>query len=286
MISRAPSLIIALCVSLGAFSLGCQGAPSDPQDLPPSPSTQTPTSPQDPGQDPGASASRDPGESYQDASTRHHHHHHRDPGAVEGDTPETLARELGALEVSALPDWKDTGALQKGFVSVRDDRFLPGPDGSPGPARRIPWQYPDDGCFTRAEAAAERLSQTGYPRPKKLYVFGALAVQTPNAAGGTVRWWYHVAAAVRVGPDAYVIDPAIEPGAPLKLGEWIARMTGDPTEPRLAICGSSAYDAYSACHGSDPAYAREEAQADLPTLLESEWSRLLELGRDPSRILN
>jgi hypothetical protein len=241
--------------------------------------------------DPGVPAARNADETYDHASARARARPQGNrPWILESETPEAMSRELGQLDLSALPAWSGAEALHQGFGQIHRDRFLEDPRREGSSPRAIPWMYPDDGCFARAEAAVERLAHQGLPEPKKLFVFGSLSIETPHAAGGRAYWWYHVAPAVRVGGDAYVLDPAVNPSGALKVAEWIALMTDATNEaadespsdpPRLAVCDASAYDAYAACAGASRDYARQEAQHDMPGFLQSEWDRLIELGRDP-----
>lgn len=266
-------MILWLCLATLSPMTGCQAAKTG---------SATTDSPRSIPNNQGVPAGRTANETYEEARARHHgdpsNIHH---GVSESETPEAVARKLSQLDLAALPVWVSAEALQKGFAAAKNDLFLSDTSHDPSIRRRIPWQYPDDGCFTRAELARDHLAQNGNPEPKKLFVFGSLSVDTPNAVGGTAYWWYHVAPVVRVGEDGFVLDPAVDPQGPLRIGDWLERMAADLPEPLLSICDATAYDAYSACLGGTPEFARQEAQADLPVLLQNEWERLIELKRDP-----
>jgi hypothetical protein len=269
-------LILLHCLALLTLSSACQ--PEGPA----SPDASATTPPRTQRDNQGVPAGRTANETFDEARARHHADpNSRHAGVAEDQTPEALAQEFSKLDLATLPAWPNTESLMRGFAGAKNDRFLTDPANDPGLRRRIPWQFPDDGCFTRAEAARDHLVQSGYPSPKKLFAFGSLSLDTPNAVGGTAFWWYHVAPTVRLGDEAFVLDPAVDSMRPLKISEWLSRMSADLSETRLTICDPTAYDAYSACLGSAPEYAQQEAEIDLPGLLQSEWDRLIELNRDP-----
>ncbi len=62
---------------------------------------------------------------------------------------------------------------------------------------RIPFKFPDDGCYARAHKMSLLLEQRGIITIKS-FVIGDLRVETPNHPRGWVEWWYHVAPALYV----------------------------------------------------------------------------------------
>ena len=184
---------------------------------------------------------------------------------------------------SAWQEWSSRESPQEAFRKIRDLRSLR-PAGSLID-RRPSWLYPDDGCFARAEVAAQELVQLGFPKPNKIFAFGDLEVRSKNALGGLVSWWYHVVPAYKYKGKIIIFDPAIEPQKPLALSEWLQRMTGNTTgEIELAVCDSTALGPDSQCF-DDSSLNREKVLKLQAPYLEREWTRLEELGRNPFREL-
>jgi hypothetical protein len=173
--------------------------------------------------------------------------------------------------------------MNERFARMRDRRWLQ-TDDHPGFLRRSSWLYPDDGCFARAGLAIMNFAQWALPVPSKIFVFGDLVVKTANSPSGSVSWWYHVAPIVQVGADKYVLDPALEPTHPLKLEDWLAKMSVDVHRLEVAICASGSYTPDDRCdHVTDGVEA--VAAGDQIGYLQDEWFRLEELKRDPTREL-
>lgn len=192
------------------------------------------------------------------------------------------AQPFGKAKLPTANKWENETLMLERFRSFRDLRFLQ--DDTHAMKRRSTWLYPDDGCFARAALAVMNLKAAKVPVPSKVFVFGDLQVSTKNAEGGSVTWWYHVAPLVEVAGVKYVLDPAIEPSRPLKLDEWLATMSTTPQNLEVAICNSGTYTPYDSC-GRVTDGVEEEAKNDQPMFLESEWSRLESLHRDPTREL-
>ena len=175
--------------------------------------------------------------------------------------------------------------LQKSFEFAREEKFFVDSDSRP---RRATWLYPDDGCFVRAVVAANMIEKSFGIKAAKIFAFDNLTVKTENSPSGEVSWWYHVAAMTKVVDPLtkketfYVYDPAISPRAPMEVRQWLQAMHAPNAE--IAICASEAYDPDSDCATGTAAAlgrAKNEGQWYLP----SEWYRLKDLGRDPSREL-
>jgi hypothetical protein len=123
----------------------------------------------------------------------------------------------------------------------------------------IPFHYPIDGCYARAQLMADRLTELGYASEKVFAVSLAggaglhvrsdyaadmrLANQpavndplcAPSAVGPqnqpTVTWWYHVAPIIRVRDaqgqvGAWVLDPSMA-DRPITIRDWTAKMRNE-----------------------------------------------------------
>ncbi|MCO6477075.1 MAG: DUF4157 domain-containing protein [Phaeodactylibacter sp.] len=106
-------------------------------------------------------------------------------------------------------------------------------------ATPIPFHYPPDGCYARAELMAARLTALGYASGRKFAISRnpGLSVETDYSvdtatAGETpvTTWWYHVAPIIKAEQSNgeiidMVIDPSIANG-PLSVEEWTGLMSG------------------------------------------------------------
>jgi hypothetical protein len=192
-------------------------------------------------------------------------------------------RSYRRLDLRKAPEFHHRYPLKKAFTDIRDLRFIEDSQ-VPDFLRRISWQFPDDGCFARAEMATRLLEKMGYPSPAKIFVFGELQTKTHNHPAGAVYWWYHVVPGYRVGRDLAVFDPAIRADAPMPLTEWVKKMGGDVTSFEFAICDGATYAPFSGCDGSQ-AQDLDTTLDDQRIFLNDEWERALELGRDPVLVL-
>lgn len=91
----------------------------------------------------------------------------------------------------------------------------------------IPWNYPNDCCYNRAEVMDQELKGAGVNAgkawnyaPDRAHL---LRVDTPNDPAGYVEWGYHVAPTVPVMVDGVatpmVLDPSIASG-PITPQQW------------------------------------------------------------------
>jgi hypothetical protein len=106
----------------------------------------------------------------------------------------------------------------------------------------IPFDYPDDCCYSRAHEMCRIMRERGIPC-RKVWNYthdfssggASLRVDTPNHPSGHVNWRYHVAPVVEVrGNDGIVRDMVMDPSIadrPLTVDEWVARQQ-DPTSTR------------------------------------------------------
>ncbi len=191
------------------------------------------------------------------------------------------------LDLNSAPSWDSLGSdfssVQEIFENSRDERALIEP-GRPDFLRRLSWLYPDDGCFARTALTGQKLESWHYPRPAKLFIFGNLQVRTPNSPRGWVSWWYHVISVIAFQGRTYVFDPAIEPGHPLLVLEWIKQMATNPKKVSLSLCNGYAYEPGNLCYESTRS-AENQALSHQIYFLQKEWNRVLELRRDPKEEL-
>ncbi|MEZ0390923.1 MAG: protein-glutamine glutaminase family protein [Pseudobdellovibrionaceae bacterium] len=188
------------------------------------------------------------------------------------------------IDVRNLPAWSGSDAeLQEAFLRLRDERLY-FQSNRPNFPRRSSWLYPDDGCYARAAHAAQSFERAQKERPGKVFAFGNLRVKTKYHRRGTVYWWFHVAAAYRIGNEAVILDPSIEALRPLPLSEWLQRISSRPLKTKVAICDTYAYATRHACLGGS---SRQESrfQNHQKAFLVKEWDRLKSLRYEPEKLL-
>jgi hypothetical protein len=195
----------------------------------------------------------------------------------------------GRFTIDSIPHLHSTDQVATAFRFVRDSRFL-NPTSTLNLVRRPSFLYPDDGCWIRAHLMmyrAETVLGTAVPRLYRIFVFGNLAPKTSNAPRGRTKvyWWYHTAPIARIGNEAYVLDPALEPGAPIYWKDWILRQNPNLSNVRIAICNSNVYGPHGACLGSQPRTSFRTAAAHQRTYLLREEVRQRNLGRDVHAVL-
>ncbi|HEY8926600.1 MAG TPA: protein-glutamine glutaminase family protein, partial [Polyangia bacterium] len=126
-----------------------------------------------------------------------------------------------------VPTWSDADIMAQ-FAASRDARYMT----MSGDARlrRLSWQYPDDGCYARAEQVNAQVTQAGKAAPYKLFAFSryqGLVAYTDNSPTGNVGWWYHVVPVVKNSAgQAIVLDAALSPCRPLFWKDWLGLMAG------------------------------------------------------------
>jgi hypothetical protein len=230
----------------------------------------------------GLSATRNEGESYEDARSRHSYTRYYSAKPRIANSPEHMAKALRAIKSSEVPAVSSAKDLTTQFDFFRDDRYLVSTE--PNFLRRIAWMFPDDGCFLRAELARLLLADRKFTAAKKIFAFGKLEAETKNSPTGSVQWWYHVALTYRVGDNIFVLDPSLNPSKPMTLLEWDAAIGGAITPVKYAVCSGGTFDPDDDCvnpKGLD----KEDVVSDEGEYLTDEWARILELHRDPTREL-
>jgi hypothetical protein len=226
------------------------------------------------------SSVRFPGETFERADARHAKLRLRDPSPA---TARDAAVPVAQAKFTSLPHYADHTFIAQIFDRVRDERFTHSND-KPDFQRRSSWLYPHDGCFARTALTGKRIQKWGYERPAKLFVFGDLKVQTPNAQEGYVSWWYHVVPVVLdSNQDVIVMDPAIDPSNPLPIEKWLARM-GNSATFKVSVCDPLTFGPYDLCSNPDPK-AEDQADQYQMNYLDYEWKNLVNLGRNPEREL-
>lgn len=226
----------------------------------------------------GHSARRQVGEDWRQASARQ-----RDWRILREDSAQSAAGPYEDLSLEGVPVYSDAKELQSLFEQARDDRFIEW-SRRPGFLRRSTWLYPDDGCFARAALVNQHFEQWNKVRPMKLFAFGNLHAETDNAPSGSVQWWFHVVPVVSNGKELIVLDPALNPHAPLSMIDWLKRMSRNPKEIMVSLCNTYSYAPEDSCLKAGP-NTDAEALSEQKDYLGSEWTRLTNLGRDPEQEL-
>jgi hypothetical protein len=105
--------------------------------------------------------------------------------------------------------------------------------------KHIPFDYPDDCCYSRAHEMCRIMQQQGVDC-RKVWNYGhglsskeaSLTVETPNHPSGQVRWLYHVAPVVGVrGNEGETKDMVLDPSMfdrPVDVQQWVDKQ-GDPS---------------------------------------------------------
>ncbi len=205
----------------------------------------------------------------------------RDIDPPSTDTPVANAKPVSELDFSHVPHFKSLAEGLRAFRYVRDLRFINDP-AHQNFVRRSTWLYPDDGCFARAALMGQNLEKSNITRPGKIFIFGNLRVKSPNSPTGGVSWWYHVVPIIMIGEKPVIFDPAINPQHPLFLKDWIMTMTGDPNSVKLSVCDPTTYGPSSPCSVKS---LDDGALSDQLHYLSGEWTRIVELKRDPTQEL-
>lgn len=186
-----------------------------------------------------------------------------------------------SLSEEQITKWNSYQELEAFFKESRDLRYI---EDSKSFLRRISWLYPDDGCFTRAALVNQLAQKKQMPEPSRVFLYGNLEAYTPNAPGYSVTWWYHTAPIVNVEGNLYVMDASLDPLKPMKLEDWVNRQIKSQEPRELVFCEAQTYDPRSSCLAPQED-SGEKALRDIQFFLRREWSRQLELERDPHQVL-
>jgi hypothetical protein len=193
------------------------------------------------------------------------------------------AAAISSPRIGGIPEWRHgLEALSNLYVAARDIRIHPNPN-SDNFRRRAAWLYPADGCYSKAAHVSYIAAKKGYVKPGKIYAFGSLRYNSRYADNGaTVYWSYHVAAAYRIGPTIYVLDPSVTSKGLLTREEWLELISADPSSVQVSLCDSHSYSPYSTCVGGD---GNGAYLGHMQQFLELEWSGLIKLGFSPKALL-
>jgi hypothetical protein len=129
----------------------------------------------------------------------------------------------------------------------------------------IPFVYPDDGCWARANEMCRLMIADGAD-PEKVWIFGGLNAQTQNNPSCAVQWGWHVAPTLQVlgangAASTYVIDPSLFT-EPVSEATWKS-VQGDPFAV-LATSPASTYwrDQSGTSTTTDPTYSQTAIDLD------------------------
>ncbi|HEX6097585.1 MAG TPA: protein-glutamine glutaminase family protein [Thermoanaerobaculia bacterium] len=89
---------------------------------------------------------------------------------------------------------------------------------------RIPFDYPEDGCWARANEMCRVIAAAGVAAAK-VWNWGKLEVRTTNSPKCRVRWGWHVAPVVRVAHPSGAVNAVLDPSMfdePVASEQWIA----------------------------------------------------------------
>ena len=236
------------------------------------------------------SAIRLPGESFQQAVVRSGL---QLPGASL-DTKEApvldVAESYLDFDSSDVPMWLEgdplaAKKLSDAFKIIRDERTFNDPEHKDFP-RRIPWLFPDDGCYVRAAIFDQEIERLGYPRGWKIFAFGTFWINTSNHPDGQVMWWFHVAPVFRLADGLYVTDPSLFPDGPIKMKDWLKFLAPDHDMMKIQMvtCDPLSFSPHSRCIGGGNGMDKG-AIRQMPDFLYFEWNRQVKLGRDPLLVL-
>lgn len=201
------------------------------------------------------------------------------------DGPRSFADSAGEelRDAACVPRWT-AQQLRQGFAAIRDERWLFA-EARPDFARRIPWLSALTGCEQRAVTANYQLTRAGLPTPWFMRAWAkrgkTFLVQTANEPDGDVNWSGHVAPVVRVDGELFVLDPALDPRAPLPVQAWL-RLFSTVEIRDVALCRD--HENGTECLDAAPAPQRDPRQL-IADVLDFEWNAQELLGHDPTRSL-
>lgn len=189
-------------------------------------------------------------------------------GAKRG-SPRKVSQDFDAL-IAQTKDMESVSyaELQEYFEYVRDTKFFDSRyfDAAlfPTEKRRIPWFDIGAGCQVRAHISAIEIEKKfNKLAVKTVYIFRDASWPNRQALKATldildknVGWLdYHVALAVKVDDQIYMIDPPFDFSKPITLEKWRDSLTRELGPKKVS---------YSLCHGySTDAYYGSCANGDL-----------------------
>jgi Glutaminase len=122
--------------------------------------------------------------------------------------------------------------------------------GQPNTNPCIPFQYVNNGCFSRAHKMRYIIENIFFYCSEKVFSYGDLKVRADKLGNCCVGWWYHVAPLIRVKVNTktycYVIDPSMF-NQPVPLSTWLAAQenTSCSTSALVSTYSIQPSDAYT-----------------------------------------
>ncbi len=96
--------------------------------------------------------------------------------------------------------------------------------------RKIPFGYPEDGCYARAHEMAYQFDQMDI-HSGKVFATGVFRIENSKAKNGVITWGFHVAPFVLVDDGKvkkpWVIDPSLF-YEPVPIERWLEKLTEHP----------------------------------------------------------
>lgn len=112
--------------------------------------------------------------------------------------------------------------------------------------KKIPFGYPEDGCYARAHMMAKLLEKKGVISGK-IFIEGDLRVNTKNSPKGYVEWWYHVAPVIKIKENGveknYVFDPSLF-DRPVPVEDWVSTQTSHEGGRRDEVYATKRFNYY------------------------------------------
>ncbi len=185
---------------------------------------------------------------------------------------ETLQKELG--ENGEVTNRGDIDSLQGDIPSVRELKEL---FGNVKKDPTLPWEYLQDGCYSRAHETSRRIMEKGYNCSKLFACIDDRDFEDPakrlqarnNYTKG--EWQYHVAPLVfardeKTGAvEGYLVDPSTHPEGPVKAKEWLGSMWKGTTKIYLDVTHPDAVTPRPPGSSTGPRdFSREEFDRFMP----------------------
>ena len=207
-------------------------------------------------------------------------------------TARQIQAPIEQVDLSQLPDWGDFSKVHEAFLRVRDEPFLECK--STAFPRRIPWLYGWNGCYLRAALVRRAFRMWGYPKIKKAFLFGAMEFESILPEEKKLSYNDHVAGVLRVGQDAYVIDPPVDFAGPIVFKKWMTTLAanGKCSSLKVSICNELTLGHNSKWDQTDQAQevgirGGKARSIDFfkEEYLRQEYELLVELNLDPEILL-
>ena len=207
-------------------------------------------------------------------------------------TPRENKTELIDIDFNSIPSWSKE-EISEGFNVIRDHKYLPCSNVVDN-KRAIPWLYPENGCFVKAALAKKLLYLHGYPKIKKLFVFGDCKYRSQWTKTGYVSFKFHVAVATRVESEVYILDPSVEYERPLLLLHWCELLTSESQNKSIefSLCNDLTVSHNSRCDETEETH-EVGIRRGMPHTMEffameflaKEYENIHQLGLDPKSVL-